>query len=207
MSLRTDIERIFHGKVFVRPLFYEYGQALRFELSEGDSAIAQFLSALNKALTICEDIFAPDEDLVVCLRFWHDGSRFEHRKMLRELRAADIRPPRARCLWDEPVPEEDRIEEGLNERWANIAFSVPRAKLQNLLWCALSHDFSSIRPNPGGLIYLFDLSKEIAVWPYDDRGMDVAGNDTQFLASLYKKHERFLLDHDRSAMDAKFGIL
>lgn len=207
MSLRTKIEQAFRGKAFVRPLFYEYGQALRFELSEGESAIEQFLSALGRALTICEDIFAPNGSLVVCIRFWHDSSRFAHREMLRELRAAGIRPPRARCLWDEPVPEDDRLDEDRDERWANIAFSVPGSKLQNLLWCALSHDFGSIRPNPGCLIYLFDLTKEVAVWPYDDRGMDVAGNDPQFLAGLYRKHEKFLLDCDRAAMDANFGSL
>lgn len=207
MSLRTKIKDAFYGKAFIRPLFYEYGQALRFELSEGDSAIEQFLSAHKKALTICEDIFARNESLVVCLRYWHDGSRFTHREMLRELRAADIRPPRDRCLWDEPVPEDDRMDEDHDERWANIAFSVPVSKLQNLLWCALAHDFGSIRPNPGCQIYLFDLAKEVVIWPYDDRGMDVAGNDLQFLAWLYRKHGKLLLDYDRNTMDAKFGNL
>ena len=92
MNLRDEIEEVFHGKAFIRPLFYEYGQALRFELSEGRSAIELFQSALKKALCICEDVFARDENLVVCLRFWRDGSRFAHRKMLRELSAADLRP-------------------------------------------------------------------------------------------------------------------
>ena len=105
------------------------------------------------------------------------------------------------------MSEEDRFDEDRDERWANIAFSVPVSKLQNLLWCALSHDFPAIRPNPGCLIYLFDLRNQIVVWPYDDRGMDVAGNDIEFLASLHRKHEQFLLDYDREAMSARFGNL
>jgi hypothetical protein len=67
--LRTQIEDTFYGKAFMRPLFYAYKQALRFELAEGGSAIEQFLCAMRKALTICEDIFATNDNLVVCLRF------------------------------------------------------------------------------------------------------------------------------------------
>lgn len=54
LNLRTEIEEAFHGKAFIRPLFHEYGQALRFELSEGRSAIELFQSALKTALCICE---------------------------------------------------------------------------------------------------------------------------------------------------------
>jgi hypothetical protein len=207
LSLRAEIEDTFQGKVFERPLFYVYHHGLRFELSEGGTPIEQFLSAHRKALTICQDIFVPNGNLVACLRFWNDGSLFAHRKFFRELRMAGVYPTKDRCIWAEPIEEDDRLDESKIEWWVNFAFRAPTTLLQNLLWCALVTDFGSISPNPGCLVYLFDINKKIAVMPYDDRGMDVVGEDLDLLLSLYRKHNRYLLDCDREAMDAKFANL
>jgi hypothetical protein len=78
--------------------------------------------------------------------------------------------------------------------WHDIAFKAPTEYLINALWCAFSSDFGCIEPNPMADIYLFNLDKEVMVWPYDDRGMDIVG-----------PFEHYLLDYDREAMDAVFS--
>ena len=47
MDLKHEIETIFEGRAFLRPLFYNYPGGLRFELAEGGTAIEQFLLALS----------------------------------------------------------------------------------------------------------------------------------------------------------------
>jgi len=206
MHLREQIEKVFEGKAFLRPLFYSYPGGLRFELSEGGNAIRQFSQALRKAEDICRDVFNSDASLVVCLRIWCRSTMMEHRDILSELHAARVEIPRQRSIWIETTVPPSEIADGEEERWLNIAFEGSKNIVLNLLWCALSVDFPSIRPNPGCLVYLFNLKSRIMVFPYDDRGMDVVGPNHDFLASLYRKHADYLLDYDRVAMDQTFSV-
>ena len=86
----------------------------------------------------------------------------------------------------------------------NLAFRQPASQLQCLLWIACASDFSAIAPRPSCSIRLFDLAKNILVFPYDDRGMDIVGPNHGLLASLYKKHNGMLLNYDRDSMRATF---
>jgi hypothetical protein len=204
MRLRSEIESIFEGKAFLRPLFYSYPGGLRFELSEGSSAIEQFLLALRKATTICADIFPVGKPITVCLRAFGKPNLFAYRKLLSELRAAGISIPRSRCLWlVAPSPDDDFDDED-DIFWLHIAFEAPASLLQNLLWSAFATDFGSIRPRPRCNIYLFNLSDKVMVWPYDDRGMDVVGPNHLLLSQIYSKHSQYLLDYDRQTMAATF---
>jgi hypothetical protein len=207
MCLRSEIERVFEGNAFKRPLFYTYGAGLRFELSEGGSAIDQFLLAIRKARKICEDIFDPERPLIACLRVFGQDSRFAHRPVLRELSAAGIRISRNRCVWAEPIPLEDQVDEDVEGHWVHVAFEAPSELLQRLLWCAVASDFGSIRPRPFCDVYLFELTKGAVVFPYDDRGMDVVGPNHALLAKLYRRHSRYLLEYDRASMEETFGAL
>ncbi len=202
--MRSEIERVFEGKAFMRPLFYSYPGGLRFELSEGGSAIERFLLALRKAATICADIFPANRPMVVCLRAIAKPNHFAHRELLSELRGAGISFPRARCLWLEAASPDDDFDYEDNVSWLHVAFEAPASLLQNFLWCAFATDFGSIRPHPRCNIYLFNLNSRVMVWPYDDRGMDVVGPNHMLLSHLYVKHHQNLLDHDRQTIAATF---
>ena len=198
MTLRHAIETTFSGRAFLRPLFYAYPEGLRFELSEGETAIGLFLSAHRKASTICADIFDGNDSLTVCLHCYHfDESRFSYRQILKSLSDAGIDIPAVREFW-----LEGRDEEGVSSVY--LAFEAPVHLLPNLLWCALVSDFGSIEPKPGGSWYLFNLQKGLLVFPYDDRGMDVVGPNRDLLAMLYRKYGAYLLDHDMPTMRQSF---
>lgn len=100
MTFRHTIETTFSGRAFLRPLFYSCLDGLRFELSEGETAIDRFLSAHRKASEICADIFDENDRLTVCLHSYHyDESRFSYRDVLRSLSDAGIRIPALRQMW------------------------------------------------------------------------------------------------------------
>jgi Domain of unknown function (DUF3885) len=204
MDFQDKIETIFFGKAFMRPLFYSHPGGLRFELSEGGTFLEQFLLAMRKATEICADIFTDQEPISVCLRAHTRSNPFFHRKILSNLNAAGIVIPKIREIWLEPIDAEDWFEETQAEWWLNVAFEASPTLIQNFLWCALSRDFGLIRPNPGCLVYLFNLNSELLVWAYDDRGMDVVGPNKTALEKLYIRHSKYLLEYDRAVMNATF---
>ena len=205
MSLRQQIETLFQGKAFERPLFHKHPGGLRFELCEGGSHLEQFLTALRKAMTICADVFPAGSRLTLCVRIHTKSNPSAHRAELRELRNAGLHLPKTHEVWLEPLNPDDWFETTEPEWWLNVAFEVPLELMQNILWCAVARDFAMSKPNPGCLLYLFNLQSELIVWPYDDRGMDVVGPNHEALAGLYAKHSGWLLEHDRAEMDAVFG--
>ncbi len=205
MNLQWAIDRIFEGKAFTRPLFYSLPGGLRFSLSETGSSIEQFLLALRKAAAICSDLFPEEGTLVVCLRVHSGTNSFPHRALLQELRSAGIGIPKTRHLWHEPVHRGDWFDEDVEEHWINLAFEAPLSLLQTFLWCALAKDLGIIRPRPRCMFYLFNLKERVMAFPYDDRGMDIAGPNKHLLSTLYHKHHEYLLEYDRGVMDDSFG--
>lgn len=201
MNFRDEILTVFGAKVFSRPLFYSYTGGLRFQLSHGGSWALQFLTAHQKAMTICADIFV-DMPVLVCARFIKDKHDTFQSQMIAEFKKAQIKIPRQHCVWSEVLlgAGGSRFDD---VQYGNIAFECAHDQLPSLLWCALSRNFA-INPRPECDIYLFNLDQKIAVLPYDDRGMDVVGENHVLLQDLYLRHNDLLLDYDRKAMDACF---
>ena len=156
-------------------------------------------------MTICADVFPTGSTLSLCVRVHTKSNPFAHRAEIRELRNAGLQIPKTREVWLEPLDPDDWFEATEPEWWLNAVFEVPLELMQNILWCALARDFATIKPNPGCLLYLFNLQNGLMVWPYDDRGMDVVGPNHEALAGLYLKHLRWLLEHDRVVIDGVFG--
>ncbi len=201
MTLRDDIEATFGAQAFSRPTFYSNPGGLRFELSMSGSAVEQFLTALRKASEVCGDIFEAEQTFTVCLSVILWRSPYGYRETLRDLERAGVKVPRDRCMW--LTTEEDSDDDDV-VRTLYVAFSVERALLHGLLWCALGTDLG-IRPCPRlGAVYLMSLPQRVFVHPYDDRGMDVVGNNHPLLARLYAKYGSYLLDYDRKIMAASF---
>ncbi|MFJ4192700.1 DUF3885 domain-containing protein [Pseudomonas sp. NPDC089534] len=204
MNLQIEIDHLFDGQAFARPLFYACPGGLRFGLSEGGGMIEQFLTALRKATEVCRDVFDGEDSLTVCLRTHSRGNPMVHRATLRALQSAGIQIPAVRSVWSEMIDDE-WFDETVPEYWVNVAFEAPSDLLQAVLWCAMASDFGAIRPKPGCAFYLFNLNRQVMAFPYDDRGMDVVGPNKTLLSQLYRKHQAYLLDYDRDEMDATFA--
>jgi len=205
LNPRNEILESFGPAVFSRPLFYCYPGGLRFELSEGGTAVRQLVVAMEKARRICKDIFDDGESMIACVRAHADSQRFSHRRELRALRDAGIRIPARRWIWSEEKDEDDRCDDEGPEYWVHLAFEAPAAWLESLLWCALAKDLG-IHPQIQSGIYLFNLKKNIVAFPYDDRGMDVVGPNEDALRELYEVHGELLLEYDREIMEGTFGV-
>ncbi|TVZ41939.1 uncharacterized protein DUF3885 [Alteromonadaceae bacterium 2753L.S.0a.02] len=199
MTIRSQIESIFKGKAFERPLFYSYEGGLRFELSEGGSYINRFLTANQKAGEICHAIFKQQETATVCLRFYGSKKLLGSLSMFRELKELNILVTQNSEYWSEP----DEADDDFYSHY--IAFNVSKETIKTLLWCACASDFGHIKPNPRVAVYFFNFDQEVVAFPYDDRGMDVVGNNHSFLKTIYTELNQYLLDYDRESMEATFN--
>ncbi|HEY0063165.1 MAG TPA: DUF3885 domain-containing protein [Telluria sp.] len=203
MNFRRTIQEIV-GRRYRYALFYNFPGGLRFELSKGNSALDQALSALRRATAVCNDIFAGEEKILVHLESYAPQTRFSLRTMLRELKIAGITVPTVREFW---IHEQEQADVADDDKEVALccAFEVPAAKLQNLLWCAITTDLGPIYPKPRCRIYLLHPNKGIVVHPYDDRGMDVISLRPSDLSGLYELHKDLLLDYDIEAMRQMFA--
>ena len=205
MDLQKQIESLFDGRAFDPSLFESYPNKRRFELSTGGATVEQLLFSLQKAHCILTDIFADGSPLVVCLRTRSEDSLFSHRTLISELYNAGINISGTHCLWMSPVANDERYDPSVEEWWFNLAFEVPLSSLRALLWCTHASDFGSIRLRPTCTVYLFNISRQVLVLPFDDRTMDVVGVDQSLLSGLSSKHSENLTKH--KSYDPTIGIL
>ncbi len=205
MNIRTQIDNMFEGKAFKRPLFYNYEGGLRFKLSEGGNFLNQFLTAHRKGMEVCSQLFSGCEDITICVKVYGGKTLLSSLSILKSLREAGLYPTSDKEHWSEFDDEWKRDEDYADSLWHFIAFKAPIEILVNALWCALSSDFGNIEPSPMADIYMFNLNKEVMVFPYDDRGMDIVGPNKKLLKEQYDKFGSYLLDYDREAMDAVFS--
>ncbi|BEV73735.1 MULTISPECIES: DUF3885 domain-containing protein [unclassified Paludibacterium] len=204
MSLKDQIEKTFGHEACSDGLFYRFPGGLRFELSESGTSMEMVLGALWKAKAIFEFTFTPSNEVLVCLRRFMGESPYSLRSALRELEIADISIPANREYWLESIAPKDRFDENTEEWYAYLAFELPVAKLEPLIWCAVATDFPQLHPNPHCSVYVIDIKQRLLAHPYDDRGMDIIGPNTQRLSELYAQFNSMLLDYDRSTMDKSF---
>ncbi len=201
MTGREQIEAAIGPEAFSRPTFYSNPGGLRFELSESGAAVEQFLTALRKSSEVCREIFDSEQTFTVCLSVYLYRSNYSYRDTLRSLARAGIEVPRDKSMW---LVMEDDTAEDEPLRVLYVAFTVARALLDCILWCALGTDLG-IRPCPRlRAVYLLSLKQQVLVHPYDDRGMDVVGSNHELLARLYARFGSYLLDYDRKIMEATF---
>ncbi|WPD75488.1 DUF3885 domain-containing protein [Dickeya fangzhongdai] len=198
-NIKHQLHALFQGKLFTRPLFYQNPGALRFSLSESGHALQQFITAHRKASEIAEYIFSPGSLSYLCLRFYGNRRLIVSRPLLRQLKQMELLPVTQTEYWQEPFDptSDDEPDMGV---WHHIAFRLQPEMLSSALWCALATDFPCIQPNPHALVYLINAEQRVALFPYDDRGMDVIGDNHSRLSELYHRFNHYLLEHDRSLM-------
>lgn len=206
MNYRDKIRSTFGENIFDRPLFYSYVGGLRFEMSEGGNFINQFLTAHRKGMEICDEIFSPDQHVTICVKLYGGKTLLSCLSIIRSLRDFEVYSKfNVKEYWREELDEEydDRLDE--NSMWHYVVLEIPPELILNALWCAFSSDFGYIQPASPAALYLFEFQKKIAVFPYDDRGMDVVGDNKIFLKALYESFEKYLLDYDREEMDKYYA--
>jgi hypothetical protein len=202
--MKQAIEDAFGSNALGDALFYNHPHSLRFELSGGVSYIHQFLQAYQRSAEIVDFLFADAKDLHVAIGFYscQPESFTSSLSVFRSISSCGLKIPKPYTAWFDPYREDDEYGDIYK---TSIAFKIEKQIIPQLLWGALASELS-IRPSLQGKVYLFDLELGILIHPYDDRGMDIIGNNLDLLRSAYHKFDRYLLDYDREIMQSQFDL-
>lgn len=173
---------------------------LRFELGVGDTALAYLAEAMRRVEDVAGLIELEEGSRVFACRFWWFPSEGEtlHGVLLRVVRwfrNAGVRVPlRGAVLTSEAESDGGHLcVVFLRARWKDRV--IQRWLIELLTG---GHD------SPG-MFFGLCLREGIGMHPYDDRGMDVFGPNTDALGRLYSERRGWLLDHDLSGANERYG--
>ena len=75
------------------------------------------------------------------------------------------------------------------------------------LFRLIAHDELGLDPAVGARVYLVDETDPLVFLMYDDRGAILHAPTVERLRALYESAGRWLVDHDRPAIDPRFAPL
>ena len=203
LNLFPILDTTFGSQALADALFYQHSPALRFQLAGGETNIAQFLQAIDRARAVLDVAFAGAGEVSVFLRVWDDETPAHlwqpqrlWAKAEAELRALGIAPP---------APEH-RVQHiaGNDAPYHSFAFPLSAAQIPKLLWGICAADLG-ITPSLSARLSLAAPELGVLACPYDSRGMDVTGPNVARLTQLYRQFDGWLLDYDRPRMAELFG--
>ena len=173
-----------------------------FELSTSGAFVEQFYVALHKAEKIAEQVFEGCDPIWACVALTGSRRFISCREKYRDLRNAQVDGIRSAEYWVEKVPANPcvPVEDPWEEHRYFVLFPLRRTQLRLVLWGALAQDLG-IRPRVIGEHYLVNEAEGLVAHPYDDRGLDVVGPNSNRLGQLYRQFGDHLLEYDRSEMD------
>ncbi|ASN80490.1 DUF3885 domain-containing protein [Deinococcus ficus] len=179
-------------------VFYHHEPALRFELAGGETVVDRFSQAYDRARLIASRAFERTERVTVVLATYVINERTAQTQLSRSARSCGVAIPRKResVLW----PSDDAG----NPARLLMAFEMDVEAVPRLLWGVLAREVG-VRPRLDGALYLADLDHGILVHPYDDRGMDVIGPNTERIAMLYREFQAWRLAYDHERMEGFFS--
>jgi len=201
-----------------RPLFYKNSFALRFEIGSPNVGIwtdstrkcyneTYFSDALTRALTIFESAFYPDDDISVVYQFFSDGRRKIKKRSLIYQQIKNS-PNKTIKLTDHRDLYADQLLYK-KQCWRRATISGLKTadlKVENLLSAILNTDFGNDRnPRLQGECYFVNYSKNLVLFLYDDRGMDIVAAEKSALVPLYNAHQQWILDYDRPRIEQIFA--
>jgi hypothetical protein len=200
-TYRSRILQVFGDRALEHGLFYLHADCLRVELSGGSNYIKMFLRAYERSTAIIDFCLGDLQTITVCLSFYGSSPLVGNLSVFRNLRKCGIIIPKTAEIWQQQ--EKHVFDEDWDLIRTFICFDIEFSQVDLFLWGTLANELG-IRPRSSCSLYLFDLDRQILCHPYDDRGMDIIGNNKSALQQIYNKFNSLLLDYDRQTMDKYF---
>ena len=198
---QSKIPQIFGDRALEFRLFYLHSHSLRVELSGSGTYIEMFLRAYGRSKAIINFGLGDLKTVTVCLSYYGSTPLVSSLSIFRNLRSCGITIPKTAEIWQHR--EEHVFDEDGDLIRTFMCFEIELTQIDLFLWGLLAKELG-IRPRYGCRLYLFDFDRQILFHPYDDRGMDIIGNNKVLIKQIYTKFNDWLLDYDRQVMDEYF---
>ena len=210
MKLNEILEekfRLFSVSKFIRPVYYNFPIALRFEIGFGDSWIngppdnnenlilnKDYCKIANqRAFKIYSSAFKPNDEILLIFDYNPD----KHLKnLLSEI--SIMQRIRVQTL----VYDDDHTYSHYRYLYKLKASKLPaKIILNNIITAELGGNCRYL-----GTVFIFNLSTDLMFFLYDDRGADLIATKKETLKPIYTKLNGILLNYDREQMDKVFSV-
>jgi Domain of unknown function (DUF3885) len=181
---------------------------LRFELNTGGTCPTMFTTAYDRARTLARAAL-PGTSIVAIIagmpNAWsmpysvtkYGPKRASAFNVLEDMGVSTKTPLSRWRGW--PFSDRQQGENPCTHRAINVNWD----EVDILLWINIAQDIG-VMPVAPVLTTLIDCDRDVSVFAYDDRGMDITSLTPDEIAPLYRQFEGWLLDYDRARMADAF---
>jgi Domain of unknown function (DUF3885) len=198
LNRQQQLESVFGSAALEHALFYGHEKSLRFELSAGEPPykyMKMFMRAMQRATEISQYIFKHSKRIQVVLALYGSGGMLNRLSYFREFKECGITIPKNVEVWTRTTDNE--------QPRMYLCFDLPDMTVIPYLWGVLAKELG-IKPRMKADVYLADTDTGVLLHPYDDRGMDLIGPNTELIKQAYFHFNHYLLEHDLQRMDQWF---
>ena len=198
-----------------KPLFYSWPIGIRYEIGPENIALWQdqnkttlnevyFQQSLERAIKIFERAFQASDDIAIIYQQYSDGRR---RIRKRDYVFKQVRGLKSNNIIFSDVRNIYKLE-FKSHCWKRAYISkitVKDINYKNIFISQTNTDFSTRIPSMSGECFFINMSKDLILNLYDDRGMDVIATSPETLRGLYSEFNEWILDYDRDQIDKVFS--
>ncbi|WP_169091603.1 DUF3885 domain-containing protein [Paenibacillus sp. PL91] len=175
---------------------------IRFELGPvGLEEKAYVNEVMKRSNSICNFLFSKNDEVHVINRISYLNEKSKHEKL--DMHRFFKTKQTVKHLEHQVIPYEYEDDEQMVTSEYRVRVKFEDIRMSYLLTALANQDFGR-KPRVHGNVMLFNSTKQILLYIYDDRGCDVYGVSKESLLPLYHQYRSWILDYDRIHIDNVF---
>lgn len=200
-----------------RPMYYKNEFSLRFELGPPEIGLwidrdreiineEYFRVAFQRALSIFQSAFLPDDEIKICYQIYSDGRKKIRKgdyffKLVKNVMCKQVAFTDHREIYSDDL-------ERKSYHWKRVTISnLLASELDSkiIIETLINTDFGIRGRNLRGELYIVNCTKGLVFNIYDDRGLDIVSENKDTLTPIYHEQNSLLLGYNKEYMDSVFS--
>jgi hypothetical protein len=195
----------FPGLILNPPLFYRWPVGLRFDLGGRATTPDEVDYVVKRATALFNAAFNADDMCIVVAQDWPEENRHPW--------LADVLPLFAFARGngvgleapDGQIVAQDVEEPEIGPHTLTWVEQPARTFQHELVFEAIANADHARRPAISSRVYLINPLRNIILYMYDDRGLDLIAASKSVLCRFYRDFNAWILDYDRARIDQTFS--
>lgn len=197
ISIRFDLQGT--EPIYRKPGHPDYSRKERLTYNE-----PYFREVNHRASMLFRAAFQPDDEVILV---YQKSTYGRHRIRSREFLLQQLGITKADAAFQQVGSP--YLYRFYPTRWARMNFTTKAAAVPAaaILAAIANQDFGGRSPVIRGDVFFLNVSRKLIFHMYDDRGLDIIAQDKATLQPLFEIYNNWLLDYDRTQIEAPFAQL
>ena len=224
MELRDYINTNFHGLALKPSLYYQWNNSIQFELAKGLYQLQDdtyklnqdyFKKVYDQAISLFNELFFDEDKILLVTNVYQHKDYIRRSKRKIKVYSHYIKSKSVRChLKQEILPYMFDDEEDVGD-YCTSQFSLECHKRdishRLLIKAICNQDFPPLKPRLSNLYYsnnpdvfFINVTKNVILYIYDDRGAEVIASDLETIRPIYEKYGDLIDEYCREEIEQQF---